>query len=316
MNKITYTNATTLTEAVDALGPKAAILAGGTDLLSRLKGMVLPTPPEKLVNIKNIPSMDYIKEEGGMLKIGALAKLSEIAESSVVITNYGALAEAARKVGGPQLRNMGTIAGNLCQEVRCWYFRGEHNCFPCFRKGGTLCLAIVGDNRFNAILGGATCFAVCPSDTAIALTALDATIVTTKKTIAIKDLYKVLGVTLDNNEIIKEIQVPTPKAGTKQVFVKFAQRRAIDFAIASAAAVVTITGGNVTDARIVMGGVAPIPYRSTGAEDSLKGKPINVANAEAAGAEAVKGANPLSGNKYIIQVAKTMVKRAIIATGS
>ena len=187
MNKIAYVDTTTTSDAVKALGATAEILAGGTDILSRLKGMILPNPPLTLVNIKNIPNLAYIKEEGGMLKIGALTKLVDITESTVVQGNYLALAQAAGKVGGPQHRNMGTIAGNLCQEVRCWYYRSEHNAFNCFRKGGTVC------------------FAVCPSDTAIALSALNATIVTTKKSIAIKDLFKVLGNTLDNNEIITEI---------------------------------------------------------------------------------------------------------------
>jgi xanthine dehydrogenase YagS FAD-binding subunit len=316
MNKIAYVDTTTTSDAVKALGATAEILAGGTDILSRLKGMILPNPPLTLVNIKNIPNLAYIKEEGGMLKIGALTKLVDITESTVVQGNYLALAQAAGKVGGPQHRNMGTIAGNLCQEVRCWYYRSEHNAFNCFRKGGTVCFAVAGDNRYHAILGGSSCFAVCPSDTAIALSALNATIVTTKKSIAIKDLFKVLGNTLDNNEIITEIQVPTPSAGTKQAFVKFAQRKAIDFAIASAAAVLTVSAGNVTKASIVMGGVAPIPYRATDAETSITGKSITSDNADAAGAAAVKSAIPLSGNKYMVQVAKTMVKRAIINAGS
>jgi xanthine dehydrogenase YagS FAD-binding subunit len=314
MNKITYTNATTLDEAVAALGPKAAVLAGGTDLLSGLKGMILPTAPEKVVDIKNIPGLDYIKEESGMLKIGATTRLADIADSSVVQTKYGSLAEAAHKVGGPQLRNMGTIGGNLAQEVRCWYYRAEHNAFNCLRKGGAVCVAVAGDNTHNCIVGGQGCFAICPSDTAIALTALNATVVTTKKNIPIADFFKVLGNALDDNEIIKEIQVPTPAAGTKQSFIKFAQRKAIDFAIASAAVVTTVSGGNVSDVRIVLGGVAPVPYRSTAAETFIKGKPINAANADATGAEAVKAAVALPYNKYKIQIAKTMVKRALMAT--
>ena len=313
MNKITYVSVSSLDEAVAALGAKAAVLAGGTDLLSGLKAMILPSPPDKVVDIKNIPNMDYIKEEGGMLKIGALARLTDIAESSVVLGKYKSLAQAAKAVGSPQLRNMGTIGGNLAQEVRCWYYRGEHNCFNCLRKGGPICMAVAGDNTHHAIMGTQGCFAISPSDTATALTALGASIVTTKKTMPIADLFTPLGNSLGDNEIIKEIQVPTPAAGTKQAFVKFAQRKAIDFAIASAAVSFTESGGNVSDIKIAMGGVAPIPYRSTAAETAIKGKVVNTTNADAAGAEAVKAAIPLANNKYKLQIAKTMVKRALLA---
>jgi xanthine dehydrogenase YagS FAD-binding subunit len=314
MNKITHIKATTIAQATSALGAKAAVIAGGTDLFGVLKGMILPNPPDTLVNIKTIPGMDYIKEEGGVLKIGALAKLTDISEASIVLSKYPALAEAAHKVGTPALRNMGTIGGNLCQECRCWYYRAEHNAFLCFRKGGPLCYAIAGDNRYNAILGGQVCFAVCPSDTAIALTALDATLVTTQRNIPIKDFFTVLGNALKDNEIITEVQVPAPKAGTKQAFLKFARRKAIDFAIASASVAITTTAGTVTDARIVLGGVAPVPYRATAAEDALKGKAITAALAETAGVAAVKDAMPLANNKYKVQIAKTLVKRAILAS--
>jgi xanthine dehydrogenase YagS FAD-binding subunit len=303
MNKITHIKATTIAQATSALGAKAAVIAGGTDLFGVLKGMILPNPPDTLVNIKTIPGMDYIKEEGGVLKIGALAKLTDISEASIVLSKYPALAEAAHKVGTPALRNMGTIGGNLC-----------HNAFVCFRKGGPLCYAIAGDNRYNAILGGQVCFAVCPSDTAIALTALDATLVTTQRNIPIKDFFTVLGNALKDNEIITEVQVPAPKAGTKQAFLKFARRKAIDFAIASASVAITTTAGTVTDARIVLGGVAPVPYRATAAEDALKGKAFTAALAETAGVAAVKDAMPLANNKYKVQIAKTLVKRAILAS--
>ena len=308
MNKITHVNAKTIDEAVAALGPKAAIVAGGTDIVSSMKAMIFANPPEQLVSINKIPAMDYIKEEGGILKIGALAKLVDIYESTVVQGKWSSLAEAAHLVASPQIRNMGTIGGNLCQKVRCWYYRGEHNGFNCFRKGGDTCFGVAGDNRNLAILGGQLCFAICPSDTAIALAALDATIVTTQRSIAIKDFFIVLGNTLKDNEIVKEIQVPAPKAGTKQIFIKFADRKAIDFAVASVAVAIS-----PTDARIVLGGVAPIPYRATTAEDLVKGKTIDAATAEAAGSEAVKRAIPQSQNQYKVQITRTLVKRALLA---
>ena len=308
MNKIKHVSAKTLDEAVAAMGPTANVIAGGTDLFGTLKAMCLPKPPDTVVDLKTITGLDYIKEEGGVLKIGALAKLADIADSAVVKGKWPMLAESALRVASPQIRNMGTIGGNLCQRVRCWYYRGEHNVFNCFRKGGDTCFGVAGDNRYLAIVGGQLCFAVCPSDTAIALSALDATLVTTQRSIAIKDFFIVLGNSLKDNEIVKEIQVPTPAAGTKQAFIKFAERKSIDFATASCAVAIS-----ATDARIVLGGVAPIPYRATTAEDLVKGKAIDTASAEAAGAEAVKRAIPQSKNRYKVQIAKTMVKRALLA---
>lgn len=313
MNKIKHINAKTIEEAVAALGPTANVIAGGTDLFGTLKSMCLPKPPDTIVNLKTIPGLNTIKEEGGVLKIGALATLTDIYESSVVKGKWSALAESAHRVASPQLRNMGTIGGNICQRSRCWYFRAEHNAFLCFRKGGETCFGIAGDNRYLAIAGGQLCFHVCPSDTAIALAALNATIVTNTRSIPVKDFFIVLGTALRDNEIVKEIQVPTPKAGTKQVFIKYADRKSIDFATVSVAAVITTASGSVTDAAIVLGGVAPIPYRVTTAEDLLKGKAINAENATAVAEEALKRAVPQSGNRHKIQIAKVYVKRALLA---
>jgi len=316
LSKFKHINATSIEEATSTLseyGGKAAVIAGGTDLVGLLKFSVLSEYPEALVNIKTIPNLEYIEDTGGILKIGALAKLKAIAGDSTVKAKYPAVAEAADSVGSPQLRVMGTIGGNLCQETRCWYLRAPRNRYFCFRKGGTLCFATIGDNRFNAILGGQVCFAVCPSDTAIALTALDASIVTNKRTIPIGDLYKVLGNNLEEDEFITEIQVPEPSPDTKQTFLKFRIRKAIDFAIASAAISITGASGSITDARVVMGGVAPIPYRSTGAEDALKGNTLSESVADDAAEAAVQGSFALSDNAYKIQIAKTLVKRAVMS---
>jgi xanthine dehydrogenase YagS FAD-binding subunit len=313
MNNFSHIDAKTVAEASSALASgKAAVMAGGTDLLTTLRDYINPTQPETLVNIKTIPGLSFIKEEGGMLKIGATTTLSEIADSSVVKGKWPSLAAAAKAVGSPQLRNMGTIGGNLCQECRCWYYRGINNYFYCFRKGGTICLAVAGDNTYNAILGGQVCFAVCPSDTAIPLTALDAKIVTNKGTKPIADLFIVMGDTLAKDEIITEVQVPAPAAGTKQSFLKFSHRKSFDFAYASAAVAFTVSGNNVADARIVLGGVAPIPFRSADAEAAIKGKAVDETNAEAAGAAAVAKAMVLTKNAWLKQEAKTAVKRALL----
>ncbi len=264
MREFTHINVTTVSDAASAKADGGAILAGGTDLLGMEKDFVLTTSADTMVNIKTIPDLANIADSGG-LKIGALATLTNIAESSVVKSNWASLAEGALKVASPQLRNMGTLGGNLCQENRCWYYRADHNYFNCFRKGGTLCFATIGDNTFNAILGGQVCFAVSSSDTATPLTALDATIVTNKKSIPIGDFFVVLGNILDDDEVVTEIQVPTPASGTIQAFKKYSRRKAFDFAMASAAVSITVAGGNVSDCKIVLGGVAPTPWRATDA---------------------------------------------------
>ena len=317
MKRFGYKNATTIADAVSLLkAGNAAVLGGGTDILNLLKVGALTTPPDTLVNIKNISGLDSISEDAQGLKIGAVAKLSDIAASEAVKGKYSALAKAAESVASPPIREMGTIAGNLCQEVQCWYFRRSFltgTYFDCFRKGGRQCFAVTGENRYHAILGGKVCFAVCPSDTAIALTALDSTIITNMRSIPIGDFFEVLGNVLNDDEIITEIQVPVPKSGTKQTFIKFALRPTMDFAIVNIAVVITTEAGKVSDARIVLGAVAPMPYRATDAEDTLKGKAINETVAETAAAAAVKDAVPLSNNKYKIQIAKTLVKRAVLA---
>lgn len=314
MKKFTHINATTIEEAVSSLQQgKAEVIAGGTDLLGMLKGFVSPASPDVLVNIKTIPAIDYIKEEAGVLKIGALARLTNIYKSAIVQAKYATLAEAAHKVATPELRNVGTIGGNICQKVRCWYYRSEHNAFDCLRKNPAgICYALTGDNRYDSIFGAVSgCISVNPSDIAPALVVLDAKIVTTKQTVDAEDFFTVNGektTILDDDEIVIEIQVPTPAAGTKSAFVKFAMRKAFDFAIVSCAAAVSSTS-----ARICLNGVYTIPYRATDAEDAIAGKTINEANAEAAGSAAVADASPQAYNGYKVQIAKTMVKRAILA---
>jgi len=313
MKKFTYVDAKTVQEATTALAKgKAQVIAGGTDLITRLRGMISPSAPDTLVNIKNIPNLSYIKEESGMLKIGALTKLVDIAKSSVVQSKYAALAQAAGKVGTPELRNMGTIGGNLCQGVRCWYYRAEHNFFNCLRKNTSgICYALVGDNRYHSIFGAASgCVAVNPSDTAPALVALDAKIVTSKKTVNAADFFTIKGektTVLDDDEIVTEIQVPTPATGVKSAFRKFAIRKAFDFPIVNCAAAI---GGS--NAKIVLNAVYNTPKVVTAAADAVKGKTIDNTVAAAAGAAAVTGAAALPNNKYMIQIAKTIVTRTVL----
>ena len=218
---------------------------------------------------------------------------------------------------------MGTIGGNICQSVRCAYYRNEYNDFPCLRKNsGGLCYALTGYNRkYHSIFGASSgCVAVCPSDIAPALVALNAKIVTSSRTINAADFFtaKVApngeGINVLNaGEIVTEIQVPTPAAGTKSTYQKFAFRKAIDFAVVSVAAAVTVSDGNASNAAIVLGGVFNTPRRATAAETAINGKAINAANATAAGDAAATGTIPLAQNQYKVQIIKVMTKRALQA---
>jgi xanthine dehydrogenase YagS FAD-binding subunit len=314
MKAFNHTNAKTLAEAKTALtGGKAAVIAGGTDLIGTLKDNILPTYPATVINIKTIPGLDSIKEEAGMLKIGAAVKLADIAANSVVMAKYTALAQAAVRVATPHVRDMGTIGGNIAQLHRCWYFRKPENRFPCIRKGGDTCFAMMGDNRYHSIFGPVNrCIAVHPSDVAPALIALDAKIVTTARTIDAENFFDVKlpnNTVLAADEVITEIRVPAPPAGAKSAFLKFAIRKSIDFPVVNCA--VRVGGGAP---RIALNAVAPKPYRAVKAEAALAGKPINEANAEAAGLAAVADAKPFPASKYKVQIAKTLVKRALLAT--
>jgi len=316
LRKYTHINAKTIDEAVTALAQgNAMVNAGGTDLVGTMRFEILPDSlyPQILVNLKTItPSLDYIKEEKGMLQIGALTRLEDIAKSSVVKSKWAALSEAAHKTASPHIREMGTLGGNICQLTRCWYFRLHDNRFFCVRKGGKTCFAISGENRYHSIFGGVSaCMAVNPSDTAPALVALNAKIVTSKRTINAEEFWAVKiprSTVLENDEIVKEVQIPGPASGVKSAFVKFALRSSIDFPIVNCAA--AIGGGT---ARICLNAVYNRPYRATKAEESIAGKAIDVASAHAAGAAAVTGAIALAMNKWKIQVAAGMVKKAILA---
>jgi xanthine dehydrogenase YagS FAD-binding subunit len=313
--KFAHVNAKTLEEVASVLQKgNAAMIAGGTDLLGSLRFEILPNHPEVVINLKSIPGLDYIREDGGVLKIGALTKLEDIAKSPVVQAKYHALAEAAHRTASPHIREMGTIGGNICQLNRCWYFRNPDNRFNCIRKGGKTCFAMSGENRYHSIFGAVKmCVAVNPSDIAPALVALDAKIKTNRRTLAGEQFWDMAvpgSTVLAAGEIVTEIQVPAPAAGVKSAFIKFAIRKSIDFPIVNCAA--AIGGGN---ARICLNAVYNKPYRASKAEEAIKGKALNEANAEAAGDAAISGARSLPGdrNKWKIQIAKVMVKRAMLS---
>ncbi len=322
MRNFSHINASSIEEAASVLrhyGDKAEIIAGGTDVLGKMKDEILDRYPEALINIKTIPGLDFIREEGDILNIGALTRLEDIAKNKMVMERYTALAEAAHRTASPHIREMGTIGGNICQDIRCWFYRNPQNRFPCLRKGGGRCYAIEGDNRYHSIFGGSVeegCYAVHPSDTAPALIALDGKVKTSKRTVNAEDFFDVnvkKTTILDDDEIVTEFHIPKPSDNTKSAFFKFAIRKSIDFPIVNCAALIEISGGRMSFGRICLNAVYVKPYRTVTAEEALVGKELNEAAAEAAGDIAVSGAKPLSHNRYMIQIAKTMVKRTILA---
>ncbi|MBN2321333.1 MAG: FAD binding domain-containing protein [Acidobacteria bacterium] len=321
MRKFKHINARTVDEAVAALrryGDKACVIAGGTDLLGKMKDEILPRYPEALINIKTIPGLDAVREEKGHLRIGALATLEDIADNPMIQSRYPALAQAAGRTASPHLRAMGTIGGNLCQDIRCWYYRNPNNRFPCLRKGGGRCYAIEGDNRYHSIFGGSVeegCYAVHPGDTAPALVALNAEIVTSRRTVGIDDFFLVdvqKSTILDGDEIVTEIRVPKPPKGSRSTFLKVAIRKSIDFPIVNCAASITAASGKVESARICLNAVYVKPYRAVHAEEGLKGRIIDEASAEEAADAAVADAKPMERNRYMVQIARTLVCRSIL----
>lgn len=324
MKSFKHIDVKTVEEACALLGKykgKARMIAGGTDLLGILKDKILPSYPEVIINIKAISKLDDMKEDQHGLKIGALTTLSEIAKSPVIKEKYKVLAEAADAVGSPQIRNVATLAGNLCQDVRCWYYRYPHHIggrILCLRKGSGRCLALSGDNRYHAILEGKRCFAVCPSDTAVALTALDAKIniagIRKSRIVPVRDFFTTLGNVLKLGEMITEIQVPRPLGKTKQTFLKSTLRKPIDFAVVSVASVLYLEDKICAGANIAIGAVAPVPIQAARAEQIIKGRAITPEAAAKAAEAAVAGAKPLSMNAYKVEITRTLVKRAILSS--
>ena len=315
-------DAMTAEEAVKLLKTyegKAKLIAGGTDLLNLLKDRIFPAPPEAVINLKSIPGLDDIRMDNEGLKIGALAKLKDIVSSSLIKEHYPLLWEAAKSIASPQIRNMATIGGNLCQDVRCWYYRAPHlirGRVLCKRKSGAKCAALGGDDRYHSTFGGGSegCFAVCLSDAAIALTALGARAETSKRLIPLEEFFRSGPATaLESDEVLTRLHVTTLPKGSKGTYLKFRTRKATDFATVSVAVLITLESDTCKDARIVLGGVAPIPWRDRNAENVLKGKTIDVATAELAGQLALEGARPLTMNGYKIPLAQALVKRAILA---
>jgi len=301
-------------------GEKARVIAGATDLLALMKDRI--DVPEVLLNIKTIPGMASITyEEKAGLRIGAAVTLNHLAGSEMVRQQFSILAQAALQVGTTQLRNMGTVGGNLCQRPRCAYFRHPH--FICFKKGGTRCFATAGEHRFyHAIMQAGKCVMAHPSDMAPPLIALNASAVLAgpegERKIPLASFFlnpTGLGETgLKPDELLVAIEVPHQET-THQLFVKHRIRRAADFALASVALVARVTDGICADISVVLGGIAAAPYVAAGVEAIVKGRRPDDALAQEAAEASVKGARPLPMNGYKVDLTKTLVRRALMLTG-
>jgi xanthine dehydrogenase YagS FAD-binding subunit len=316
----TYVSPKTRAELMaQAVTPGAVLHAGGTDLLGCLRDGVFQA--SKVVSLNGLKELRGIEptREGG-LRIGALTTLAEIAEHPTIRERYPALAQGAASAASPQLRNQGTLGGNLCQRPRCWYFRGD---FHCLRKGGGQCYAAAGQNQYHCILGGAGCYIVHPSDTAPALVALGAQV-----RIVTRDASRLMALeaffvppsqsierenVLQRGELLYEVLLPPAPAGMRSRYRKARARGSFDFALAGVAVAAVVTDGKVQQVRMVLSGVAPIPWRATEAEAALVGKPLDADAIGRAAAASVAGAQPLAHNGYKVHLVKGLVAETLEA---
>ena len=318
-----YVRVNSLKEAVEHLAiDNARVHAGGTDLLGCLRDRVFAA--SRLVSLGGLIDLRGITETaGGGLGIGAMTRLAELAEHPLVKERYPGLTAAALAVGSPQLRNQGTIGGNLCQKPRCWYYRGD---FHCLRKGGDNCFADGGENRFHCIFGADLCCIVHPSDTAAALTALGAKLniagPSGRKTVSIDDFFVLPDTNvqketiLAENEILTDIVLPAPPANLKTSYRKVRARGSWDFALAGLASALVMDGNRVVDGRVVLSGVAPVPWRSKEVEDVIKNQALTPEVIARAATAAVEWAEPLDQNEYKIHLVKGIIKEELTALAS
>ena len=318
MKAFAYVNAANEREALAALDAqrgRVLPLAGGMDLLGLMKNYV--AQPERVVNIKSLDKAITVSPAGA--RIGAAASLIELIEHQALAKSYPALIQSADDVGTPQIRNAGTIGGNIMQRPRCWYFRNEE--FHCLKKGGPRCFAVEGENQYHAIFGGGPCHIVHPSSLAVPLIAYGAKFrvvgANGERDIDAGEFFELpaenlMGETvLRPNELLTHVILPSA-SGVSAASYEVRYKQSHDWPLASATAALTMDGKTVKSARLVMGAVAPIPWRVPAAEQVLAGKTITEAVATEAANAAVAGATPMSQNAYKVQVARTAVKRAIL----
>ena len=321
MKNFEYGRPASIEQALAFLGkgtPDVFPMGGGTDLLGEIKeGIVAPAV---VVDLKTIPGLAGIVKEKDALAIGAAASIADMAENAEIAALFPALHQAAGVVSSPQLRTMGTVGGNLCQRPRCWYYRDAS--VLCTKKGGSKCYAEKGRNKYHAIFAGGFCWSVYPSDLAPALIALGAQVVLrasgSERVLPLANFFAppIVNVRKENvlagGEILENVRIPLPKPGDKSAYVKFIERGAWDFAVVSAAIWASAPGRSVRDIRIVCGGVAPVPWALTAAEDALRGSAISQTSVSQAVERAIRQAAPLSENGYKVHLLGSVVTEAVL----
>ncbi|ALO46843.1 FAD binding domain-containing protein [Pseudohongiella spirulinae] len=302
------------------LADRGWLLGGGQDTYGWIKDRA--KRPEALIDLNGIESMRGIRETSNGIEIGALTTLTEVANNSLIKERYALLAKAASVVASPQIRNVGTIAGNVAQDVRCWYYRRG---LDCYRAGGNLCYADTPEaqNREHALFNASRCVAVTPSDTAPALVALEAEMVIARnggqRVVAAENFFVGPAVDIENTTVLREgeiltaVRIPAKWANAEFYYEKVADRNVWDFALVSIAAAMRIEGGNIADSRLVCGAVECTPRRLTSVERAIRGRPRNQATADMVAGMAVQGAKPLARNHYKIPMMDNLVKRALTA---
>ena len=325
---------TSVSDAVSLLTKyafQARVISGGTDVLSLMKNGIKSQTPQYVIDISglNLNYVNYGQSDG--LRIGATTPLSRVAADPNVNANFTALAQATNAVGSPQIRNQATMAGNVLQEIWCWYLRNNYP--SCWRNGGNLCYAANGgDNRYyHSIFGGNLCYGIHASDSSPALLALnaEATVVgpSGSRTVSIDQLIPGVSIvdgrikenSLAYNEVLTEFHIPSLASGSKSAFYKVADRGSFDFALASAAVNATFNGSTVSSARVVLGAVANKPLRIASTESYLSGKQLTESVISSAADDALSGATPLTsgpGNSFRVFIAKGALKNALRAVST
>lgn len=310
------THALTLVRDAKASGRSATVAGGGSDLLGMMKERLVA--PDLLVSLKSINGLDQVKAGAGSVTIGGLITLDALSGHPQIRRDYAVLAEAAADVATPQIRNVATLAGNVCQRPWCWYYR---NGFKCLKNGGTTCYSIDGENEFHAIFGGGPSYIVHPSDTAPALVALDATFHLAgpagERQVKAADFFVLPKDdaahenVLKDGELLTAVTMPAATPGTRSTYHKIMDREAWTHAVVSAAVVMQMDKEVCRSARVVLGGVAPIPWRLPDVEKLLAGQRVTPALAAQAGEAAVAHARPLAKNGYKVPLTRNMVRRTI-----
>ena len=320
MPNFTYVRPKSLKETLPHLSAgNARIHAGGTDLLGCLREGVLAA--EKVVSISRLDELKGIERlKDGSCRIGALATITELTNHALIRESYPALAQAALEVASPQLRNQGTLGGNLCQKPRCWYYRGE---FHCTRKGGTRCFAMAGENQYHCVFGGMGCYIVHPSDIAPALVAYGASVEIagaggTKK-IPVDKLFVLPSqaitkeTILEPGEVLTAVLLPPAEQGVRSSYRKVRARGSWDFALAGLALALRFREGKVAYARIVLSGAAPVPWRCLDSEKAITGQTLDDEIIARAAAAAMKDARPMRQNEYKIELFKGLIAEELAA---